>query len=108
MLVIGSIMAKMKPWVKIPIDIVPETYVLYREGDGLTIKGNKIGWVSWNEDGTFKDISEDIEVGRSLLVDPHRLSYTWLTTIITEILDTKQNYIKFKTSNSIYELRKLS
>jgi hypothetical protein len=108
MLVIGSNMAKMKPWVKIPIDIVEETYVLVREGDGLTIKGNKIGWVSWNENNTFKDIFDEIEIGRSLLVDPHRLSYTWLTTIITEILDTKQNYIKFKTSNSIYELTKLS
>jgi hypothetical protein len=108
MLVIGSNMAKMKPWVKIPIDIVPETYVLVREGDGLSIKGNKIGWVAWNEDSTFKDISEDIEIGRSLLVDPHRLSYTWLTTIITEILDTKENYIKFRTSNSIYKLIKLA
>jgi len=108
MLVIGNNMAKMKPWVKIPIDIVQETYVLVREGDGLTIKGNKIGWVSWNENSTFKDISEDIEIGRSLLVDPHRLSYTWLTTIITEILDTKENYIKFRTSNSVYKLTKLA
>jgi len=108
MLVIGSNMAKMKPWVRIPIDIVQETYVLVREGDGLTIKGNKIGWVSWNEDSTFKDISDEIEIGRSLLVDPHRLSYTWLTTVIIEILDTNQNYIKFRTSNSVYKLTKLA
>jgi hypothetical protein len=108
MLVIGNNMAKMKPWVKIPIDIVQETYVLVREGDGLTIKGSKIGWVAWNEDSTFKDISDEIEIGRSLLVDPHRLSYTWLTTIITEILDTKENYIKFRTSNSVYKLTKLA
>lgn len=101
-------MAKMKPRVKIPIDIVPETYVLVRENDGLTIKGGKIGWVGWNEDSTFKDIFDDIEIGRSLIVDPHRLSYTWLTTIVTDILDTKQNHIKFRTSNSVYELIKLS
>jgi hypothetical protein len=108
MLVIGSIMTKMKPRVKIPIHISEEPYLLVRERDGLTIKGHKIGWVGWNEDSTFKDISEDIEIGRSLLVDPHRLSYTWLTTVVTEILDTKQNYIKFRTSNSVYELTKLA
>ena len=101
-------MAKMKPRTKIPVHIIEEDYVLVRERDGLTIKGSKIGWVGWNEDSTFKDISDDIEIGRSLIVNPHRLSYTWLTTIVTEILDTKENYIKFTTSNSVYELTKLS
>lgn len=107
MLVIGSIMAKMKPSVKIPVHIIKEDYVLVRERDGLTIKGSKIGWVCWKEDETFKDLSDNIEVGRSLIVDPHRLSYTWLTTFVTNILDIKENYIKFTTSNSVYELTKL-
>lgn len=98
-------MAKMEPRVKIPVEFKEEPYLLVREGDGLIIKGHKIGWVGWNEDNTFKDISEDIEIGRSLLVDPHGFNYTWLTTVVTEILDAKQNYIKFKTSNSVYELR---
>jgi hypothetical protein len=97
-------MAKMKPGVKIPIDIVKESYVLVREGDGLNIKGTKIGWVAWNEDSTFKDISDEIQIGRSLLVDPHHFSYTWLTTVVTEVLDRSENYIKFRTSNSVYEL----
>jgi len=108
MLVIGSNMAKMKPGIKIPMDIVKESYVLVREGDGLTIEGSRIGWVGWNKDSTFKDISDEVEIGRSLLVDPHRLSYTWLTTVVTEILDRSENYIKFRTLNSVYKLTKLA
>lgn len=99
----------MEPSVKIPVHIIEEEdYVLVREGDGLTIKGSKIGWVAWNEERRFKDMSDNIEIGRSLIVNPHQFSYAWLTTIVTEILDSKENYIKFTTSNSTYELTKLS
>lgn len=101
-------MPKMEPRVEIPVSIENESYVLVRELDGLTIKGTKIGWISWHEDRRFKDMSDNIEVGRSLIVDPHRFSYTWLTTVVKEILDTKEDYIKFRTSNSVYELKKLN
>lgn len=108
MLVIGSTMAKMKPRVKIPIEFKEEPYLLVRERDGLTIKGHKIGWVEWDEDKKFKGILDEITIGSSLIVDPHRLSYTWLTTVVVEILDRSENYIKFRTSNSVYELTKLA
>jgi hypothetical protein len=79
-------------------------YKLVRERDGLSNVGHKAGWIEWNEDGKFKELHDEPAVGRSLILDPQRLSYTWMTTTVTEILEQKENYIKFATTNSIYEL----
>ena len=79
-------------------------YKLVRERDGLSNVGHKVGWIEWNEDGTFKKLHDEAAVGRSLILDPQRISYTWMTTTVTEILEQKENYIKFATTNSIYEL----
>lgn len=84
-----------------------KNWKLVRERDGLTHYGSKIGWIEWNEDSRFKEKHEGPAIGRSLMLDPHRMSYTWLTTIVTEIIEESLDYIKFKTSNSIYELYKL-
>jgi len=79
-------------------------YKLVRERDGLLNVGHQAGWIEWNEDGKFKELHDEPAVGRSLILDPQRMSYTWLTTTVTEILEQKENYIKFATTNSIYEL----
>lgn len=79
-------------------------YKLIRERDGLSNVGHKAGWIEWNEDGTFKELHDEPAVGRSLILDPQRMSYTWLTTTVTEILEQKENYIKFATTNNLYEL----
>ncbi len=88
--------------IKIPVDV--KTYKLVRDRDGLTIYGTQISWVQWDKDGRFKDRQDTPEVGLSLIVDPHRMSFTWLTTPITVIMEEKEDYIKFKTENSNYEL----
>ena len=82
----------------------PKKYKLVRERDNLTLEGEKIRWIDWNENGTFNSAHDEPKVERSLIIDPHYMSYTWLTTIITEILEQKENYTKFKTTNSVYEL----
>jgi hypothetical protein len=79
-------------------------YKLVRERDGLSNVGHKAGWIEWNEDGTFKELHDEAAVGMSLILDPQAFQYTWMTTSITEILEQKENYIKFATKNSIYEL----
>ena len=79
-------------------------YKLVRERDGLSNVGHKAGWIEWNEDGTFKELHDEAAVGRSLILDPQRMSYTWITTTVTEILEQKENYIKFATTNSLYTL----
>jgi hypothetical protein len=77
---------------------------LVREHDGLTKKSKDIMWLEWNEDGRGKDRHSEPEVGRSLLMSPFNDFFTWMTTDITEILEQEDNYIKFKTRNSTYEL----
>ena len=38
---------------------------------------------------------------------PFNIYSTWLTTTVTEIVDNNDDYVKFKTNNSNYELFKL-
>ena len=80
---------------------------LVRERDGLTNQSKDIMWIEWNEDGTFKEKHDTFAIGRSLLMSPFNQFFTWQTTPITEIVEEQDDYIKFKTQNSNYELWKL-
>jgi hypothetical protein len=78
-------------------------YTLKRLNDGLTRTAYQVQYVEWNEDKTAKESYDDAQIGRSLILDP-RFNYTWLTTVITEIVEQRDRYIKFQTQNSTYEL----
>ena len=80
---------------------------LVREGDGLNKKSKAIMWLEWNQDGTFKSKHDEPAVGRSLIMSPFNHFFVWQTTTITELIEIKDDYIKFKTENSTYELFKL-
>ena len=80
---------------------------LVRERDGLTNKSKDIIWLEWNEDGRFKAKHDSIAIGRSLLMSPFNQSFTWQTTDVTEIVEQREDYIKFNTKNSVYELYKI-
>jgi hypothetical protein len=82
-------------------------YKLVRERDGLTKTSRAIKWLEFDEDGRYKADFEDIAVNRSLLMSPFGPSFTWQTTLVTEIVEQKEDYIKFNTENSVYELFKL-
>lgn len=89
----------------IPITIEESLhYKLVRESDGLTRRSRDVMWLEWNETGHFKDRHSEPEVGRSLLMSPFNDAFTWQTTEIIEIVEQEDNYIKFKTQNSTYEL----
>lgn len=77
---------------------------LVRERDGLTKQSKGIKWVEWNENDAFKATHDLPAIGLSLLMSPFNSYFTWQTTIITEIIEDKDNYIKFKTKNSTYTL----
>jgi hypothetical protein len=79
-------------------------YKLVREEDGLTKQSQDVMWLEFDENGKFKAKHKDIAVGRSLLMSPFSQFFTWQTTDIKEIIEQKENYVKFKTTNSIYEL----
>ncbi len=97
--------------IKIPLDVLKEQGIetefdwkLVRERDGLTKESKEVTWVEWNEDRTFKSKHDEPLIGRSLLMSPFNQFFTWQTTTITEIVEQREDYIKFKTGNSTYEL----
>ncbi len=81
---------------------------LVRERDGLTKQSKEVMWIEFNEEGRFKSKHDKPAVGRSLLMSPFTMSFTWQTTTITEIVEDREDYTKFKTQNSNYELWKLN
>jgi hypothetical protein len=64
-------------------------------------------WIEWNEEGRFKERHDEIGLNRSLTMSPFSEFFTWQTTSVTEIVEQREDYIKFKTQNSNYELFKL-
>ena len=97
---------------KIPLSILEEqgietkfNWKLVRERDGLTKQSKEVMWLEWNEDGRVKSYKHDEPlIGRSLIMSPFNDYFTWQTTTITEIVEQREDYIKFKTGNSTYEL----
>ena len=101
--------------IKIPVSILNEqgietqfNYKLVRERDGLTKQSKDIKWLEFDEKGRYKADHKDIAVDRSLIMSPFNQFFTWQTTTITEIVEEREDYIKFKTQNSNYELWKQS
>ena len=80
---------------------------LVRERDGLTKESKEVMWIEWNEEGRFKSKHDEPAVDRSLVMSPFTMSFTWQTTNVTEIIEEREDYIKFKTQNSNYELFKI-
>jgi len=89
------------------ISKLPLNWKLVRERDGLIKQSYAIRWIEWNENDMFKDSHEQPSIGLSLLMSPFNSYFTWQTTPITEIVEQKEDYIKFKTGNSNYELFRL-
>ena len=83
------------------------SWKLLRERDGLLKQSKEVMWVEWNVDGTFKSKHNEPKIGRSLIMSPFNDFFTWQCTITTEIIEQREDYIKFKTENSNYELFKL-
>jgi hypothetical protein len=87
------------------LEIPSYKYKLLRERDNLLNFGDQVGWIEWGENGRYKQLHEEPAVGRSLILDPRSAPfYTWMTTTVTEIIQQSENYLKFKTGNSTYEL----
>ena len=81
---------------------------LVREHDGLTNQSKEIMWLDFNDKGRFEAKYDKPAIGRSLLMSPFNQFFTWQTTSVTEIVEEREDYIKFNTTNSVYELFKLS
>jgi hypothetical protein len=72
--------------------------------------GARVEAIEWTEEGKFKGVKDNKPVvGCSLLVGSvSARSYSnqdyWLTTVVTEIVQERDDYIEFKTENSKYKL----
>jgi len=96
-----------QPKILLNLDTEEPKYRLIRERDNLTKQSARIMWIEWSEDGTFKNKHDQPSIGRSLIMSPFNQFFTWQTTTITEIVEEREDYIKFKTENSNYELFKI-
>ena len=86
---------------------------LTREHDGLMRTSYEVTWIEWNADGTFKQRNDGPIIGSSLLMSPFNHFFTWQTTMIeeiihTELVDDKLVAVKFKTTNSTYQLKRIA
>lgn len=84
----------------------PLKYKITKEENGKVINANKIEFVEWadpySKGSSEKTIINEARIGSSLITDRSAVTFGWLTTPITEILENRENYIKFKTENSTY------
>ena len=78
-------------------------YKLIRERDNLTMEGEVVKYFEWNEEGRVSNSYDEPAIGRSLILDPQYVVYTWLTTEITS-LTNEDGVLKFSTKNSNYIL----
>jgi hypothetical protein len=81
---------------------------LVREHDGLVNQSKEVKWLEFNDVGRFKAEHDEPAIDYSLLMSPFNQFFTWQTTGITEIVEQREDYIKFNTRNSVYELFKLN
>lgn len=91
----------------LPQDTPKSNWKLVREHDGLIKKSVNVTWLEWGVDGRFKARHDAPAIGMSLLMSPFTPFFTWQTTAVTEITEQREDYIKFKTTNSVYELFKI-
>ena len=100
---------QLDPWQAELMGVIESQYKwkLVRERDGLTKQSEKVMWIEFNDDGRFQEKYDEIGLNRSLIMSPFNDFFTWQTTTVTEILEQREDYVKFKTSNSVYELFKL-
>lgn len=82
---------------------------LKRISDGAGDTGSRSEAIGWDEGGNFREVvSNRPTIGCSMLVGSVTArSYSqqdyWLTTEVTEIQEDTEDYVKFKTRNSLYE-----
>jgi hypothetical protein len=78
---------------------------LIKVGDDTFEKHSKNAkWVEF-ENHVGKGLHDKPQVGYSLIMSPFNpISFTWMTTEVTELIEVTDNFVHFKTKNSEYKL----
>jgi hypothetical protein len=82
-------------------------YKLTRLSDNLIKTAPDVKWLEFDSLGKCIAQHNEIAIKRALLLSPFNMHYTWQATLVTEIIEQREGYIKFATENSIYELIKI-
>lgn len=88
-------------------DTTNSTYTLIKS-NGETHRAEQLKFVEWEGEelgSRGKKLHTSPGVGFSVILNPqYGPSYTWLTTPIVDIIVMEEEYLKFNTKNSSYEL----
>lgn len=80
-------------------------YTLVKKDDNNFIKtSNEVRWIVYDAIGRHKQTLNSIKEGTSLLMSPFNDNFTWMTTMIDNILKKDDFSVEFETNNSIYTL----
>ena len=84
-------------------------YELTKEDEPSFFKASsRVKWIEFGDIGAYKSWYTFPEIGRSLLMSPFNLGFTWQTTDVLEYTMEGADIVRFKTKNSNYILtRKL-
>lgn len=78
-----------------------------RLNDGLKKQSLDIRFVEFDETGRAKELHKEPKVGYAFIMSPFGPNFTWMTSVITEVITFSEDYIHFKTENSEYKVNKL-
>lgn len=83
-------------------------YAMYRERDGAGDSGGMSTALWQSEDGQIRvehnarpRVGVAMRVG-SIYARTMQAQDWWQTTLITEILESRENFVRFRTTNSVY------
>lgn len=78
-------------------------YKITRIEDGKTFETEDYKFVVFNKKSQGKELVEKPQLGTSLILPPYNASYSWMTSVITEVIDD----YNFKTKNSTYKIERI-
>lgn len=79
-----------------------------RVNDGLKKQSLDIRFVEFDEIGVAKELHKEPKPGYAFIMSPFGPNFTWMTSVITEVVSFSEDHIHFKTQNSEYKVNKLN
>jgi hypothetical protein len=76
--------------------------------DGLKKQSLDIRFVEFDETGRAKELHKEPKPGYAFIMSPFGPNFTWMTSVITEVITFSEDHIHFKTQNSEYKVNKLN
>lgn len=83
------------------------TWEAERLDDGLKKRSADVGFVEFDETGRYKQMHKAPKPGYAFIMSPFGPTYTWMTSVITEVMSFSKEHMQFKTKNSEYIVNKI-